>query len=83
MVWGKKSQTKQTNFSENKEEKSFSHAKEQVRTVLQRCLQGIKPCRFNTGQQTSSRVGCRRYSLHSEITFLFYLVFAKPQVYCD
>lgn len=79
-----KNQSKQINFSENMEEIKFSQAREQVRTVLQPCLQqGIKPCRFNTGQQTSSRVECRRYSLHHEITFLFYLIFAKLQVYFD
>lgn len=43
------------NFSENKENFFFPQAR-QVRPVLQHCLQGIKPCRFNTGQQTSSRV---------------------------
>lgn len=43
------------NFSENKEKFFFPQAR-QVRPVLQHCLQSIKPCRFNTGQQTSSRV---------------------------
>lgn len=43
------------NFSESKENFFFPQAR-QVRTVLQHCLWGIKSCRFNTGQQTSSRV---------------------------
>lgn len=65
MVWGKKpTKTKQINFSENDKEeknqpKTFAQARKQVKTVLQQHLEGIKHCKFNTGQKTNSTVECR------------------------